>query len=101
LIIGNAHAFKLVITIGQYLHSCVLCSLTSADAGRGLGLIDRVTALAIMAALVATHAGVRSITLEGAIAAAGYRAVAISLALMLIAIISAGGEARGFIYFQF
>jgi alginate O-acetyltransferase complex protein AlgI len=71
------------------------------DTARGLERIDRVTALTVVSALVATHAGLRNITLEGAIAAAGYPALAISLALMLIAIISVGGEARGFIYFQF
>jgi alginate O-acetyltransferase complex protein AlgI len=74
--------------------------LNAFDAARGLERIDRVTALAVMAALVATHAALRTVTLEGAIAAAGYGAP-VSLALMLIAIVSAGGEARGFIYFQF
>src|SRR5262249_27530448 len=66
------------------------------DSARGLERIDRVTALAAMAALVATHTGLRNVTLEGAIATAGYPALAISLTLMLIAIVSAGGEARGF-----
>jgi alginate O-acetyltransferase complex protein AlgI len=75
--------------------------LNPFDAARGLERIDRLTALAVMVALVATHAALRNTTLEGAIAMAGYRALAVSLALMLIAIVSAGGEARGFIYFQF
>jgi alginate O-acetyltransferase complex protein AlgI len=71
------------------------------DAARGLERVERVTALAVMAVLVATHAALRNMTPDEAIAAAGHRALAVSLALMLIAIVSAGGEARGFIYFQF
>ena len=51
--------------------------------------------------LLAAHAALRDSSLEEAVAAVGNRALAVSLAILLIAIISVGGEARGFIYFQF
>jgi alginate O-acetyltransferase complex protein AlgI len=71
------------------------------DAARLLAGAERLTAVGVMAALVATHVALRNKTIEEAIAGAGYPALAVSLALMLIAIVSTGGEARGFIYFQF
>jgi alginate O-acetyltransferase complex protein AlgI len=71
------------------------------DAARLLAGAERLTAVGVMAALVVTHVALRNKTIEEAIAAAGYPALAVLLALMLIAIVSAGGEARGFIYFQF
>jgi alginate O-acetyltransferase complex protein AlgI len=71
------------------------------DGGRVLQRVDRYGVLFVMGGLLATQAVLRDMTLEGAISAAGHRVLAISLAFMLIAIMSVGGEVRGFIYFQF
>ena len=69
--------------------------------GAALEKVHRIAALTIMAGLLATHGLLRNTTLQAVIAAFDHRALAASLALLLIAIVSVGGEARGFIYFQF
>jgi alginate O-acetyltransferase complex protein AlgI len=63
--------------------------------------LERYAVLIMMAGLLATHALLRNRTLEETIANVWPATLSVSLAIMLIAVISIGGEARGFIYFQF
>jgi alginate O-acetyltransferase complex protein AlgI len=65
------------------------------------GKFERYSVLIVMAGLLATHARLRHTTIEAAVVAASPSAVSASLAIMLIALISIGGDVRGFIYFQF
>jgi len=67
----------------------------------GLGKLDRLRVVPVMVSLVAIHCILRDSTFEQAIARMPWPALAVTLGLMLIAIFSVGGEARGFIYFQF
>jgi alginate O-acetyltransferase complex protein AlgI len=87
----------------SFEHALVILQqmLNPFSAGGVTGKLERSLVLIVMTGLVATHARLRNTTLEAAVVGASPSAISASVALMLVALISVGGEARGFIYFQF
>jgi alginate O-acetyltransferase complex protein AlgI len=69
--------------------------------GAVLSTVDRLAVVAVICPLLLIQGFLRNRSLEEAVVSLGAPALAVVLSCMMIAAWSVGGEARGFIYFQF